>query len=60
MTHMTAVVWMIVLVMLSGARVELPRQYETEKECIAAAAALAQAHGGASASCVPVRVEQAQ
>jgi hypothetical protein len=48
--------WMIVVVMSSAHRVELPAQYATEAECLAAAQGVAVAHPGASAACVATQV----
>ena len=39
-------VWMIVVLVNSGHRVELPNQYSSEPECLAAAQALGAAHVG--------------
>ena len=50
-------VWFIVLVANSGHRVELPRRYDTEKECYAAVAELERTYAGSSASCVARQVQ---
>jgi hypothetical protein len=48
----TITIWMIIVTMNSGHRVELPNQYQTEVECLAVAQATQDAHRGASAACV--------
>jgi hypothetical protein len=48
----TITVWMIIVTMNTGHRVELPNQYQTELECLAGAQATQNAHRGASAACV--------
>jgi hypothetical protein len=48
----TITIWMIIVTMNSGHRVELPNQYQTEVECLAVAQATQDAHRGASPACV--------
>jgi hypothetical protein len=48
-----ATVWFILLMSGSGHAIELPVRYDTEKECVAAAVELMNAHPGSSARCVP-------
>jgi hypothetical protein len=48
----TITVWMIIALSSSGHRVELPPQYYSEAECVAAAQTVPYAHPGTSASCV--------
>jgi hypothetical protein len=49
----TITVWMIVVLMNSGHRVELSDTHPSELECLAAAQAIQGSHRGASATCVP-------
>jgi hypothetical protein len=48
----TITIWMIIVTMNSGHRVELPNPYHTEVECLAVAQSTQNAHRGASAACV--------
>lgn len=47
----TITVWMILAVSSSGHRIELPPQYSSEAECVAAAQTIPNLHPGTSASC---------
>lgn len=48
----TLTVWMIVVLMNSGHRLELPNTHPNELACLAAAQAIQSSHPGASAACV--------
>ena len=57
-------VWLIIFFTTTGQRVEMPVEYATEKECVAAAEAIQKAHPGVSTQCaatvVPVSEERAR
>ena len=54
MTSIT--VWLIVFFTNTGQRVEMPVEYATEKECVAAAEAIQKAHPGVSTRCAATAV----
>ena len=49
-------VWLLIFLTTTGQRVEMPTQYGTENECVAAAAAIQKAHPGVSTQCAATLV----
>ncbi|HEV7394694.1 MAG TPA: hypothetical protein VGO08_23870 [Burkholderiales bacterium] len=58
----TITVWMIVVLMNSGHRVELSDTHPSELDCLAAAEAIQSSHPGASAACIarPIALSENQ
>jgi hypothetical protein len=58
----TVTVWIIVILMNSGHRVELSDTHPSELECLAAAQAIQSSHRGASAACIarPIAISEEQ
>lgn len=52
----TITIWLIVLLSNTGQRIEMPNQYNTEKECVTAVQSIQQGNAGITGGCVATAI----